>query len=60
MLNRNMVFVIYSFVLILMAAAACLVAAGVLLPENGFLVAALVVGFVIAIIADFKFPKPED
>jgi len=59
MLNRNMVFVIYSFVLILMAGAACLVAAGVLLPENGLLAAVLIIGFIMAIIADFKIAKPE-
>ena len=59
MRNHKIVFVIYVFVLIMMTTAACLVAADVLVPENGLLAAILVVGFVMAIVADFMLRKSE-
>ena len=57
-MNKKIVTMIYSFVLVMMIATAYLVAADVIIPNNVVLVAALVISTVAAFIADIMFLHP--
>ena len=56
-MNNKVTSLIYGSVMVLMIAVAYLVAAGILLPKNIMLVAALVMASMVAITADMKYLK---
>ena len=58
-MKNTMISMIYGAILVIMFVLAYLIAAGLFLPENTLMVAAIVVALLSVIALDFKLNKPR-